>query len=159
MGFKGFSLVEIGVVVTLISILFAFMWINLLGGKEKASQTSSIDVLVSDIRSEQLKAMTGATEGRVTNDAYGIHFNTTSYVLFHGLNYSSSDPSNRTTQLGDNEQFTSVLFANNNIVFASGSGEIVGFTQGSDSVTLRNLVGKTQKTIYFNKYGSITGIN
>jgi hypothetical protein len=150
---------EVAVVVALLSMLFGLVWLNILGSKEHASQNATIDVLLSDIRAQQLRAMLGDTGGRVTSDSYGIRFNTTSYTLFHGPTFVPADPSNQTISLGDQEYFKSVSFPSNQVIFASISGQIVGFSQNASSFILSNASLSTQKNIQLNKLGSVYAIN
>lgn len=157
--FAGYTLMEMAVVISLLSLLFGLVWLNLLSSKESASQNASIDVLVSDLRSQQLKAMLGDTEGRLGNDAYGIHFNAASYTLFHGTTYLASDPSNQTIALTDNEQFQSITFPASTILFASISGQVVGFSPVNNSFVLKNVSTNTQKTFQINELGTIYAIN
>jgi prepilin-type N-terminal cleavage/methylation domain-containing protein len=157
--YSGFTLMEVAVVVSLLSLLFGFVWVNLLGSRDSASQNTSIDLLLSDLRSQQLKAMLGDTEGRVGHDAYGVYFGTNTYTLFHGLSYVAADPTNYTVTLGDNERFQSISFPGNTLVFASVSGQIAGFTEGVDSIVLTNITANTQKTVRINKLGTVYAIN
>lgn len=150
---------EMAVVMSLLSLLFGLVWLNLLSSKESASQNASIDVLVSDLRSQQLKAMQGDTEGRIGNDAYGVRFDATTYTLFHGMSYLSSDPANQVVSLTDNEQFQSITFPGSTILFASVSGQVVGFSQGNNSFVLRNVSTNTQKTFLINAIGTVYAIN
>ncbi|MBI2442792.1 MAG: type II secretion system protein [Candidatus Levybacteria bacterium] len=156
---KGFSIVELLVAMGIFSLLFGFIWLNLLGSRGRASQSSTIDVFTSDLRAMQLKAMKGDSEGRVDTDAYGVLLKTTTYTLFHGSTYNPDDPSNRTVSLGDGESFNSVLFPGNSIVFAKGSGELVNYDPAQSSVSLTNMQSNTQKTLQLNKYGVITSSN
>ena len=155
----GYTLMEVAIVITILSMLFGLVWLNILGSKERASQNATIDVLLSDIRSQQLRAMLGDTGGRVGNDSYGLHFNATSYTLFHGSTYSPADPSNQTINLGANERFQSVLFPASQILFASVSGQVVGFSQGNNSFVLSNVSLQTQKTVQINQLGTVYAIN
>lgn len=156
---SGFTLIEVAVVMSLLSLLFGFVWLNLLSTKESASQNTSMDLLVSDLRAQQLKAMLGDTEGRVERDAYGVYFGVTSYTLFHGSTYVSADPTNFIVPLGDNERFSSIAFSGNAVVFSSVSGEIDGFSQDANSLLLKNTMANTQKTIQLNKIGTVNAIN
>ncbi|MDP3941013.1 MAG: type II secretion system protein [bacterium] len=156
---KGFSLVELLVAMGLFSLLFGFIWVNLLGSRGRASQSSSIDVFVADLRSTQLKAMQGDSEGRVDPEIYGVYVGANSYTLFHGSTYNPTDPSNHTVSLGDGETFVSVAFPNNSVIFDKGSGELIDFDPALTTLTLSNSISKTQKTIQMNKYGVITAIN
>lgn len=154
---NGFSLVELAVVMFIFSFLFIFITVALLNIKQRGSLTTSIDTLITDLKSQQLKAMVGDTEGRATPDTYGIYFGANQYTLFHGA-YSPSTPSNFTVSLGDNIQFGAISFPASSVSFAQDSGEVVG-TESLNTITLENSQTNEQKTITINKYGVITAVN
>lgn len=154
---QGFGLLEIIVSVTITSILFALVVINLLGVKQKVSLTTTVDTLITDLRNQQLKTMVGDTGGNSTVENFGIYFDTDRYTLFHG-NFVSGNPSNFTTTLGDNIVFGNISFPAMQVVFASGSGEIVGAT-GNNTIIIQNTQTQEQKTVTVNKYGVITAVN
>lgn len=131
--------------------LLGIVTINLVGVKQQTSLRTTVNLLVSDLKEQQLKAMVGDTGGRSTADSYGVHFNTDSYVLFHGTSYNSSDTANYTVSLGDNV----TVISGNDIIFSQVSGEI-----GSPvTIVLKENTTKTQRTISLNKYGAVTGVN
>lgn len=115
-------------------------------------------MLVTDFRSQQLKAMNGESDGNGNIVARGIHFDSDKYVLFRGLVYNAADTSNFKVDL-DNEQFVNITFLNSDLVFFPGSGEPVNFSTGSATVTLQQKSGGIQKTITINKYGTIISDN
>lgn len=156
---EGFTLIETSLAIAIIATLFGFITLNLLSGKESATQSTTLDIFISDLRHSQLKAMVGDAEGRVDKDSYGVYIEPTSYTLFHGSTYNSSDPTNRTVNLGDNETFSSVQFAGNLIQFASMSGELVGFVPGANNLSIRNGGSGSQKDIQINKYGVVFTTN
>ena len=155
---KGFTIVEMTVVLGMMTILLGYAVINLTSVQHTTYVASTVDTFISDLKQQQLKAMVGDTEGRGTNDYYGIHFQTNSYDMFHGSTYTSL-PSNFNIPLTTNIQFSNVAFAQSQIVFNKGDGSIVGFSAGSNTVTIRNTVTGEQKTITLNRYGVITAIN
>lgn len=156
---NGITLIETSVVIAVIATLFGFITLNLLSSKESASQSTTLDIFISDLRQSQLKAMVGDTEGRVSSDSYGVFIGATSYTLFHGPTYNVSDPTNYTVNLGDNEVFTSVQFSGNLLQFANMSGELVGFVPGANKLSIRNDNNGSQKDIQVNKYGVVFTTN
>ncbi len=155
----GVTYVEILVVTGIVAILFAFVYVSLLNVKPTASLQTTITSLASDLRQQQMKAMIGDTEGRATTDTYGIYFQPTSYVLFHGASYAPLDTSNFVVNLDDNLQFSSISLPSSSIIFAKGSGEVVGYSASQNTVTLRNTASGTTKTFQFNVYGSLVQVN
>lgn len=155
----GFTLPELIVTFAIGAVLIGLVTINLFGSKNKASLVTSINTFVADANQQRLKAMVGDTEGRAAADSYGIYFNQNNYVLFHGLTYSPSDSANFMVPLGDNIQFSTILFPQSQVVFAKGSGNIANFTSGSNSVIMTNTITGEQKTITINRFGIISQIN
>lgn len=121
---------------------------------------TTMDVLITDLKNQQLKAMTGNTEGRVTNDAYGVYFDqiNNKYVLFHGPNYDSNETTNFPVKLNEGDQFSQINLPNSQIVFASASGEVEPFDPNNNLV-IENTNSRSVKTIKFNKFGVIESIN
>ncbi len=157
--FQGFTLIELLLVMTIFSLLALLITVNLLEFKHNSSLSTTINSLIADIKNQQIKAMTGDTEGRGVMDSYGIYFSANSYVLFHGASYSSSDTTNFSASLPDTLQFTGITFPNSSVIFASGSGEIIGFSVGSNTVILKDTQSNVQKTITINRRGAITQVN
>lgn len=156
---KGFTLIELMVVMGIIGLLVAIATTNLVGLQQNTYLQSSVSVLIEDIKQQQLKAMSGDTEGRGVNAPYGIYFDTSGYVLFHGSTYSPSEPTNLLIELENNVRISNTTFPQSAIVFQKGSGELLNFVDGSNSITLRNVDSNEQKTVQINKYGAIVNVN
>ena len=154
---KGFTLIELMIVMAIVSILIGIVTINLLQLRNTTSVTSNIDALVSDLRSQQIKAMIGATEGRTSTDSYGIYFLSDQYVLFHGTIYNPADTSNFVVNLPEDLEIQATTLPNNTIVFSQLSGEIAGFSGTSASITVQLINSGVQRVITLNRYGVITG--
>jgi prepilin-type N-terminal cleavage/methylation domain-containing protein len=88
MSAKGFTIVELLVVMGIFAILASLSTLNLSHAQHGSYVNATVDTLVSDLKRQQHKAMIGDTEGRGTASNYGIHFDPSSYVLFHDI-YSS----------------------------------------------------------------------
>lgn len=153
---KGFTLVEVIVVMAIVSTLFAISIVSLNTFQQNTFQNTSEDVLLSDLKLQQLKSMTGDNNSTTTFEEFGIHFETNSYTLFRGSSYSASDPENFTVTLNPNLSFSQVDFANSQIVFERNSGEIIGFTPGNNTITINNNVTDSDSIITLNRYGVIT---
>lgn len=153
----GIALVEILLVSAISAVLFGLVTINLLKTQHTASIQSTLSTLISDIKSQQNKAMAGATEGRNTADKYGIYFQANKYILFHGTVFNPNDSSNFTVNLDQNITITTA-FPTSSLVFLQMSGEINGFVSGQNTITLQNTSGNEQKIITINRYGVVTNI-
>lgn len=156
---KSFTLIEVMLVVAIVAILVALAATNLTGFQNATYLENTTTTVVDDLKQQQLKAMTGDTEGRGTLSPYGIKFETTRYVLFYGLTYSSTDTSNVPVNFDNNIQLSSTTLPQGIIIFQKGSGEVYNFISGSNTITLRNTNTNQQKTITINKYGTIITVN
>lgn len=146
---KGLTIIELMVAIGILTILFALSTINLSRLPSTTAQSSSYDLLISDLRSQQTKAMAGSMA-----ESFGIHFESTSYTLFEGEVYSESDPGNFVVTLDPNLSFTASSFAADSsgsfVVFSSGSGDLAS----SGSITITNSFTGDVRTVNLNKYGA-----
>lgn len=155
---KGFTLIEILLVMAIVSSLFAISIVNLNTLQQNTYQNTSEELFLSDLKLQQLKSMTGDNNSSSSFEPFGIYFEANSYTLFRGTSYSSTNPENFAIELNPNLSFSNVEFANSQIVFEKNSGEIIGFTDGSDTITINNSITGTNAVITLNKYGVITNI-
>ncbi len=155
---RGLTLIELLLVIGILSILFAIGIVSLTNIRVISGNSSASVVLISDLKTQQIKAMTGDTEGRGVPDNYGVKILSNRYVLFHGLTYNPSDTSNFSVPV-DNGYILSTTFPNSTILFASESGQLVGFVPNQNTISLTSTPSGQVKTIQFNAYGTITNIN
>lgn len=155
---SGVTLIEVLVVIGILLTLIGMASISFLPFRSKSTLDTAITTLISDTKSQQIKAVAGDTEGRGTNDNYGIHFETNSYTLFHGSIFNPLDSSNFTVALNDGIQLEST-FPSSQIIFSIKSGEIISFSETQNSVTLEDTVEGSSKTVNVNRYGVITSVN
>jgi prepilin-type N-terminal cleavage/methylation domain-containing protein len=151
---SGFTLVEMLVVIAIIAVLFALSAVNLGVAQNTASVSSATDTLLSDLRSQQLLAMSGGEGSTGSQQPYGIYFQTSNYTLFGDATYNSGDPSNYTVNVGPNK--LSTTFSSDQVVFEKGDGEVTGFNSGSNTVTIFD--NSTSETITINRFGA-TSVN
>lgn len=155
---KGFTLIELMVVITISGILFGLVGINLFKLQNNTTKNNVVGALVSDLKLQQTKAINGASEGRTTSDNYGIHFLSDRYVLFHGSAYAASESANFTVELPENVEILNTTLPNNTIIFTKISGEFSGFTDGNNTITIQESNNSTDTTITINRYGVITSV-
>ncbi len=152
---SGFTLIEMVVVVGVLTTLLTIGLVSLPSLQYHSSLNSLADQLLADIQSQQLKAMTGDTDGSGVESAYGIYFLSDRYVLFRGTSYSSSDQDNFSVPL-DPSVTLSASFpssgAGSILVFSVGTGEISGYVSGQDTVSLTS-ASSAAKSLRFNHYG------
>lgn len=146
---SGFTLVELVIVTSITIILLGFITINLVRSQQKTSLASVREILLTDLKEQQIKAMVGETEGRLDSDSYGIHFDLDRYVLFHGTTYNSSDPSNYIKNLDQNMRFNNSGY---NVIFSRLSGEIPTPT----TIELEDISNSEGIEINLNELGVVT---
>lgn len=154
---RGFTLIELIVVMGIISLLIGFVTLNLANLRKITSLNSEIDKLVFEMKSQQTKAM--SSFGSATGENFGIYFQSDKYVLFTGSIYSATNASNFSVNLPSNINFASSTIPDNTIIFLRQSGELNGFIDGNNSITIQSTDGLEKKTLNVNRYGVVTNIN
>jgi prepilin-type N-terminal cleavage/methylation domain-containing protein len=155
---KGFTLVELLLIMGIMATLLSIATLSFFNTRTTTVLSTSFDTFITDLKNQQTQAMVGDTEGRGVPDAYGIYIQPTKYTLFHGENYNPSDPAN--FDLNAETGFTlSTTFPENKIVFATNSGEIIGYTPGQNAVILTEIASGQSKTLQLNKLGTVTNID
>ncbi|OGK20149.1 hypothetical protein A3C23_01450 [Candidatus Roizmanbacteria bacterium RIFCSPHIGHO2_02_FULL_37_13b] len=156
---RGFTVAELMLTIAIGSILMTLATMNLFGSKARTSLSTTVDILMTDLNHQQLKAMVGDSTLSSNPQSYGIRFNQNTYELFRDVSYSSSDGHNFTVNLGDNISFNQTTFPDSQLIFATLSGELLGFNPSSNSVIIRDQITGEQKTIVINRFGVISEIN
>jgi len=144
-----FTIIEVLVITGLVASLLVFTSLNLLSPQRSSALESTTTTLNSDLRHQQLQAMTGTSGG----GDYGIYFNADSYVLFPGAAFTPGDPANFSIALEPSLQFSSISWPNP-LVFQAGSGQVTG----AGTLTLSPTGGGTPRIFTINTYGTITQI-
>lgn len=153
---NGFTLPELLIVMAIFVSLVGLITISLSQTQKRTSVNAIVGVLLSDMRSQQLKAMMGDTEGRSGSDSYGIYFAQDRHVLFHGMSYNPSDNSNFTVELDPAIEYSPV---GKTIVFERISGNVATFSAAENTISVVDTQNSDTKIIQFNKYGAIVSVN
>lgn len=149
----GFTLIEVSLVVGIFAILASFTTINLIKPQQSADLNSTTTSIIADIKQQQARSVLGETSGGSSAVVHGIYFESSKYTLFKGVIYNSIDPANFVVDLSPSLTLTTT-FASSQVTFNLQSGEISGFANGSDTVTL-TIAGSQVKILTFNKYGVV----
>ncbi|HEX8932444.1 MAG TPA: prepilin-type N-terminal cleavage/methylation domain-containing protein [Patescibacteria group bacterium] len=158
----GFTLIELLLSVSIFAILVGVITLNLNTAQRTANLSTTLEMLITDLNQQRIKAMVGDTEGRVSLTNYGIHADGVSYTLFNGT-YTSTDSGNFLVNLPSTQRISTV-FPNAQIVFTKGSGEVTCFidltcNNTSNTITLTDLTNNQQKVLTLNRYGVIIAVN
>jgi len=151
---KGFTFIEIMIVMVVTMTLLTLATISLISLQQHTLTDTSLEKLLSDIKFQQIQAMNGAGSAQ----KFGIHFDTSAYTLFSGDTYLVSDPSNFVVTLDGGITISSVTFPQSEIIFEKGSGEVEGFIEGSNTVSLYDSSGGGTVIVTLNKLGVVTQI-
>ncbi len=153
---SGFTLIELMVSMGIFLILFALASLSITRLPSTTAQSTNIDILISDIKSQQTKAMSGNTSGGSAASDYGIYFDTSvtpnKYWLFRGSTYSSG-LNKFAVELDPNLSITTT-FPGSQIIFTAQSGDVVSYSSTTDSITITNNFINSPTIIRLNKYGA-----
>lgn len=156
---KGFTLVEISLVMALIAILAGGVFLKGIGGKKTVSLDTLILPIIADIKSQQTKAIAGEVSSLTKeHEDFGVYFKNSSYTLFSGSSFSPSDPDNFQIELDEAVEITKINLPNSSLVFEKGSGELADLTYGLNNITFRHRHTGYEKTIIFNKAGAVEAV-
>lgn len=155
---RGFTLIELMVVLGIMAVLTTISTISLTQVHSQTFASSSKDVLLSDIKSQQSRAMNGYTNKSTPQD-YGVYFGNTFYTLFEGSTYDQNDPLNHIVTLDGQLDVSTSTFPDNQLVFEAGSGEIKNYQEENNQIIITDPQSGTAGVIYINKYGVFTEIN
>jgi len=153
-----FSLIELIVTIGVIAALLSFSSLNFLTLQHKTTLNEQLELISSDLRTQQLKAMSGDTEGSGVFSDYGVYLANNAYILFHGSTYDPADSGNYQISLPPTLNLTDITFADSQIVFQKGSGEILNFSNSNNTFTISDSAMNQSKIFTLNALGVISDI-
>lgn len=153
---KGFTLVEVLIIMGIIAILFSITSLSLSNTVPKNSLDNAVQLFIADLKQQQLYALTGETNGQSSSSNYGIYFSSGKYTLFQGVSYSANNTSNYEVKLDDINTSTSA--SGGVIIFQKNSGQIQNFIPSNNTITFTQVNINQSVTLTFNKYGVIESI-
>lgn len=152
---QGFTFVELVIVMGIMTLLMMIASVNLLPVKQKVSLSTTVQSLITDIKEQQLKTMSGEAD-------QGIYFDPDqkNYFVFKGGAYDPLNTTNFKIPLGDQIIITSLDFTNRQMIFLPESGEISSFNPSFtlNKIILQNTFSGEQRTVSINKFGVITNV-
>lgn len=137
---QGFTTIELILVFVLVLIITSFTAPSLINLRQQTSLSTSINTLVNDLRQEQYAAMAEGVDKTV-------RFGTNYYQMGEYI-----------INLDSNLEFGNVSFANQEIIFASNSGEIKNFISGQNTIVMQNLSTNKAKIATLNRLGTLISI-
>ncbi len=155
---QGFTFIEVLVVMGIMTTLLALSIVRATSIERRAPLSATVTTVLADMRGAQTKAMSGYTQGETTAQAFGINFQTNQYVLFKGTSFNGADPTNAAFPLPTNITFSVIDLPGASIIFDKGSGDVVGFSDAANSVTLTQTLTNESKVITINRYGAVISV-
>lgn len=155
---KGFTVIELSIVIGILATLIGLISINVFSASAKASVHTTITTVIADLAQQRLLAMKGNRPIVGTGGNFGIYFAADRYTLFFGPSYDPASTTNFVVKLTDNLQFSSIQLPMQSIIFAQGSGEVVGFNPSEHTLTLTDTNTNEQQAIEINRRGGVTNV-
>lgn len=138
-------------VVFIIALLFAFSVVNLGRPQQAANISTSVDMLLADIKTQQILSMSGNVGTTSTAQPHGIYLQSNQFILFSGSSYSSSATDDFTETLPSTIRLTTTI-PSAQLLFIKGTGEVQGFTAGSNTITLTSAT--MTRTLTISRFGA-----
>ncbi len=143
---RAFTLPELLIVLGIAAVLFAIASVTLLRVQRGANLDATTAAMLTDIKSQQTTGMSNSV------GAVGVAFAADGYTLFNGDTFNAADPGNFRVAVEAPLGLTTSL-PGGEIVFAAGSGEVVGFTAGSETITITDSSNGATRVLRVNQYG------
>jgi len=140
---------------TIFAIMAGLISVNLIRPQTSASVDSVVNILVSDVKAQQIKSMVGDSDVSSSAQNFGIYFESNKYTLFSGSSFIPADAKNFVVNLDTNISIVNNTFLQPTI-FVRRSGEVTGLGTGSNSLTIQNAETGDQKIITINRLGTLT---
>lgn len=143
----GFTLIELLVASGIIAILLVIAFASYRLFTKQANLETTSQKIVSTLELARTQTLASKDESQ-----YGVHFETTKYVLFKGVTYNPVDTENQEYTLDAAEVYDINLDGGSEVVFARVRGTTMN--NGSVSVRLTDDVSRTE-TILINSSGAV----
>lgn len=150
---KGFTLVELLLVMGIVATLLALVTISLVKPQSRSALDATVLILVSDLKQQQMKAMIGQVDTGATASPFGVKFSGQNYTLFQGSSFQSGAVGNFLVTVHPSVQLTTNL-PNAELVFSKVSGEVLNFSSSTNTITATSNDG-AQQVMTVNRYGVV----
>lgn len=153
---KGFTLIEMLVVISLFAILAGLATINLARPQSRATLNSAMPKLVAEIRNQQANAMYKKVNDNNNTKNYGVYFESDGFTLFEGTTYNPTKESNYKINTDTGIEITNINLPNQQIVFEKGSGEVFNYSVSQNTFSLTNTQINESINLSINRYGIVS---
>lgn len=123
---RGFTLIEILLVVTILAIAFGFFALYSQNSQTRTDLNAQTAVLVSNLRLAQSNAAAGSTTG---HNAIRLDAAASNYITFSGTVFDAQNPDNSTVALPATMSFQNILLngGGSDIIFTGPQGETANY--------------------------------
>ena len=145
---KGFTLVELMVVLSILALLTGIIFSTLVDTKNSQSLEKDTDTVVEILLQARSQTLSSHNASQ-----YGVHFSSPNVTLFAGTSYSSSDPNNSNFKLSSSDTILTISLAGggNDVIFNRLSGETIQ----NGSIILSSVATSRTKTVTIYKTGLV----
>lgn len=147
---QAFTLIEVLLTMALIGIISSVATVSLSQLQNNSYQSSLVDALISDIKTQQHLAMLQKRTSEESN-FYGVYFKEDGYVLFEGTTFDPEKNTNYAIKFPKNVKITDIDLYQNLLIFENFSGELYNFDPEKNSITISENI-----QISLSKLGAIT---
>lgn len=152
----GYTLIEILLVVTVIGILISVGRQTIQSNLPHVTLDTVSQRVISDVKHQQLSAITGETPQSGTRLDYSVRFEEHRYILYPGLVYVENNPENTIVTLDNGYIFTDSTIPSSELSFSRLSGDIRNYVAGQNSVKLVFTQTNESRLITINNRGVIS---
>lgn len=152
----GFTLIEFLVVMAVSAVIASLTIAAVIRPQTQIDLDGEVLKIISDIKSQQINAMVGATSGTLASTSYGVYFSASGYTLFRGTSYNPADLENFSVSFPSSIQMQSNTLATSTIIFNRLNGEVYAYSAGANSVTFVNTISSVISTLAINRLGALT---
>lgn len=152
---QGFTFVEVVIVIGLVGMLIAILSTTLFRSQQSASLDTTAQLMVSDIKKQQIFAMSGDTASPGVFIDYSIRFDPHQYTLYPGSVYAASNTLNTVVSVEEPLRIISATGSAQVITFARLSGDVRNYSTSSGTIVIQNDQTNQQKQILVNQRGVI----
>lgn len=152
---KGFTMVELLLTMSILAILFTVVTTSLSTVISKSNIQSAAEILIADMREQQIKAMAGYELITGGGTDYGVVVFSDKYILFSGDSYIEGMDDNFTVNLQPGLEFDTSSLPFSTVVFERMSGEVASFNDSLHTIIIRNPTTQESRSLVFNSLGVV----
>lgn len=166
---SAFTLIELLATVLITVSLSTLSYVSFNNALVNTTSNTSTDGLTADVKSQQLLAIAGKTDGTMGGSSISktqaVYFalGTKFYYLFECDSpatcvYSESNSTNIQRSLGGTLIFSNVNLPNNTIIFQPTSGEPYNYSSTQNTLEMTNQINSAKVTFQLNSLGNLVAI-